>query len=120
MISSNIKNIIIGVVVVGVSFFIYSFFVNKSKEEDNSSITSTRSAIESNQVENTTGSQILKILSNLKTIKIDKNFFSEEPFVKLQDYSVNLTEEQTGRENPFISTSFESMRSSSATSGSGR
>lgn len=119
MISSNIKKITIGAVIIGASFFVYSFFINKSGEED-SSITSTPSAVESNQVENTTGGQILKILSNLKTIKIDKNFFSEASFVELQDYSVNLTEEQTGRENPFISTSFESVRSSSSTSSSAR
>lgn len=119
MISSNIKNLTIGAVVIGVSFMAYSFFINKSDEGD-SSITSTPSAVESNQVENTTGGQILKILSNLKTIKIDKGFFSEASFVELQDYSVNLTEEQTGRENPFISTSFESMRSPSATSSTSR
>jgi|SRR3989339_561066 len=115
MISKNIKNFIIAIAIIGGSFLIYSFFLNKS-DDTNSSISSTPSTIETNQVDNTTGNQILKILSNLKTIKIDKNFFSEEVFTKLQDYSVNLTEEQTGRQNPFISVGAEPTQTPSDTS----
>lgn len=108
MISKNIKNIVIAGVIIGASFLVYSFFIKSS--DSNESISSTPSAVEMNQTDNTTGNQILKILSNLKTIRIDKNFFSEPAFIELQDYSVNLTEEQVGRQNPFISVGAEPVQ----------
>lgn len=106
MISPNIKNFIIAAVVIGASFWIYSSFIVKSEDED-SLISAVPAASGLEASSDNTGSQILKILSNLKTIRIDKTFFSEASFTKLQDYSVNLTEEQAGRKNPFISPSVE-------------
>lgn len=105
MISPNIKNFIIAAVVIGAGFWLYSSFIVKT--EDENSLISAVPATSGLEGNDTTGSQILKILSNLKTIRIDKNFFSDTSFTKLQDYSVNLTEEQAGRKNPFISTSVE-------------
>ncbi len=113
MISKNIKNIVIAGVIIGASFLIYSFFLKS--DGSNESISSTPSAVEMNQPDNTTGNQILKILGNLKTIRIDKNFFSEPSFTGLQDYSVNLTEEQVGRQNPFISVGAEPAQAPQAT-----
>jgi hypothetical protein len=112
MISPNIKNFIIAAVIIGGGFWLYSAFFVKSA--DDSSLLVTPAESEAVFAGNSDGSRILSILSNMKTILIDKNFFSEPAFTQLKDYSVSLGDEQKGRQNPFLSA--EANVSSSANS----
>ena len=47
------------------------------------------------------GSEILALLNDLKSIKIDGSIFASQMFIELQDFSVIIPEELKGRENPF-------------------
>jgi len=47
------------------------------------------------------GGEILKMLAELKSIKLDTSFFENKTFKSLVDFSVELTTEKAGRLNPF-------------------
>lgn len=44
---------------------------------------------------------LLKVLTSLKSIKLDTSFFENKVFQSLVDFSVELTPEESGRPNPF-------------------
>ncbi len=47
------------------------------------------------------GAEILGMLANLRSIKLDASFFENELFKGLVDFSVELEPEEAGRPNPF-------------------
>jgi len=44
---------------------------------------------------------LLVVLDRIESIKLDEKFFENAAFLSLQDFSVVLTPEPTGRPNPF-------------------
>jgi len=51
--------------------------------------------------------EILGLLLDLKSIKLDTNIFSEKSFQALEDFGVNLPDEPTKRPNPFAPIGFD-------------
>ncbi len=47
------------------------------------------------------GSSELALLSKVRSIRIDTEFFKKQSFKSLVDYSVMIPEERVGRPNPF-------------------
>lgn len=100
--SSTIKNIIILVVVGGILFAVYFFFIRTPADETNlvSSVdTTTASGIPSGT---SVPDQFLTLLLSVKNIKLDDAIFSDVAFTSLHDSSITLTPDGTeGRTNPF-------------------
>lgn len=47
-------------------------------------------------------SDLLSVLSNLHTIKLDESIFSDPAFQSLTNFGVELPPENVGRRNPFL------------------
>ena len=47
------------------------------------------------------GSQVLTLLNQFQSLKIDTSIFSDPGFLTLRDYSVAIPPENVGRANPF-------------------
>ena|SRR3989344_4232635 len=92
-----LKNILIGVVIIGGFFAGYTlFFKNDSVSEplllveEGVSSTAPESAVE-----------LLRILGDLRKINLDVSLLGEETYRALRDFSVLLVPEPKGRPNPF-------------------
>lgn len=93
-----LKNIIIGVIVIGGLFAGYSIFFKSDSvaeplllvEEGGVSSTAPESATE-----------LLRILADLRRINLDVSLLGEETYRALRDFSVLLSPEPRGRANPF-------------------
>ena len=91
------KNIIIGVFIFVVSFFIYAFFFKS--ENTNEVLKKETSALSQDDAK---GKDLLVVLLNLNNIKLDESIFSSRLFTSLQDFTINLPKTgATGRVNPF-------------------
>jgi hypothetical protein len=53
------------------------------------------------QAVNPAGAEILALLTEMKSIRLDEGLFSDPTFQSLQDTSVELNPEPKGRPNPF-------------------
>ncbi|OGZ04181.1 MAG: hypothetical protein A2648_01180 [Candidatus Lloydbacteria bacterium RIFCSPHIGHO2_01_FULL_41_20] len=97
------KNIIIGILIFAVSFFIYTFFFKSEGPSD--VLTKKVSALSQ---EDTKGKDLLAVLLNLNNIRLDESIFSSRLFTSLQDFTINLPKTgTTGRVNPFAPISSE-------------
>jgi len=47
------------------------------------------------------GAQVLTLLNQIQSLKIDTSIFSDPGFLTLRDYSVAIPPENVGRANPF-------------------
>lgn len=47
------------------------------------------------------GGELLTLLADMRTIRLDESLFSDPAFQELQDFSVALRSEPKGRPNPF-------------------
>lgn len=92
-IKSELKNIIIFVAILAGLYFAYTFFFS-----DNSTPVATISPEGSG---GDVGANILPLLLQLKTIKLDQTVFADPIFKSLQNFSVDLPIEGTGRPDPF-------------------
>ncbi len=92
-IKSELKNIIVFVAILGGLYLAWIFFFS-SDEEPTSTIGPTEAGGE-------IGGDILPILSDLKTIKLDTKVFDDPVFKSLKNFSVELPKEEAGRVNPF-------------------
>lgn len=52
-------------------------------------------------------SMILVQLNELQSFEIDTEIFNSETFLSLEDYSVTISDQPIGRENPFIPSNFQ-------------
>ena len=91
------KIISIAVVVLLILSGIYFFFFNKApavltKDEFGNPV----------QME-VVGQDLLDLLSQLKSVKLDNALFAKPAFVQLTDYSIPLPSQPQGRTNPFSS-----------------
>lgn len=87
------KGAIILVAGLAVAFFAYSYFFAKPAEP----------LLSAEAVSGTTSvdQDLISLLLELRSIKLDDSIFSDPAFISLQDFSQNLTEEPIGRVNPF-------------------
>ncbi|PIR46570.1 MAG: hypothetical protein COV07_03635 [Candidatus Vogelbacteria bacterium CG10_big_fil_rev_8_21_14_0_10_45_14] len=99
---SNSIKILLVVVLLGLLGFVV-YFLMKSKQEGNSEIVSSgnNSALLTRE-EESANSEFLMLLQSLSGINmVDSDLFRNPAFATLQDYSVPLTQEPSGRRNPF-------------------
>ncbi|QQR82874.1 hypothetical protein IPJ70_02075 [Candidatus Campbellbacteria bacterium] len=87
----KIIGIVLGILVL---FVVYMVF--KPKAEAPLSATTTAAAALSGQ-----DSELLALLSQLNAIKLNGAFFTDQLFLSLTDFSVNLAPEPRQRPNPF-------------------
>ncbi len=90
---ANNKKIIITAVVVLIGLLMYA--LSSSKPE-----TDIITTIEATNTE-TGEREMLKLLTDMKTIRLDGKIFENEVYVNLQDFSRNVIEEPIGRQDPF-------------------
>ena len=96
------KTIIITLIVIALFFGIAFYYSGSKGKSDNSvvalknpntGVTALPSDIE--------GREVFRMLTVLKTIKLDTGFFDNDIFQSLSDFSVELLPEEAGRINPF-------------------
>jgi len=90
---SRYKNILIIGLVVVVAFFGYSFFFTNSSDTVLQKNTTGASA--------TIDNELIALLLQLKSLKLDDSIFSDTTFKSLEDFSQELVSEPVGRVNPF-------------------
>ena len=85
--------IILGVVVlVGAA----AYFYISGKPSSGSSLDAT-----TQDATGAVGAQVLGLLNQIKSLKIDDTFFSNPVFDTLQDFTVSIPAQSVGRPNPF-------------------
>lgn len=98
----KLKKIILFVVIVGVLFAIYTFFI---KPGDSADVliegTNGLTGGTVNEDAQILGSQISQALLKIEQIRLDKSVFSNPILASLQDRSQPIIEEPIGRANPF-------------------
>lgn len=87
------KGAIIAIAVLAVAFFAYSYFFAKPAEP----LLSAEAVAGTTSVDQ----DLISLLLELRSIKLEDRIFSDSAFMSLQDFSQNLVEEPIGRVNPF-------------------
>ncbi len=107
-----IKKIIIGVLILGGGFILYSAFVKGPDETDLLQTTSATSG-------DVLGADIIKAINQINSLQLDRGVFDDPIFKTLVDRSEVLTPQPKGRTNPFasigVNTSATSTRSATTT-----
>lgn len=93
---SNLKNILILTAILAGSFYLYSYFFS-GVEESSEILSVTSNSASSSDI----GGDLLVILSDLKSTKLDQSIFSDPAFQGLKNFRVELGVEPIGRNNPF-------------------
>jgi hypothetical protein len=94
-IKNNLKNIIIALIVLIGGYYLYSYFFPGTDTTQTLSVTSPAS------VDTSIGGELLLVLTDLKTLKLDDSIFSDPEFKNLRNFRVELNPEPVGRDNPF-------------------
>ncbi|HDO23732.1 MAG TPA: hypothetical protein ENG99_00770 [bacterium] len=105
---SKKTKILLIILAIIVSVFIFEMYFAKQKTASkivtvNSGNNSTTFSFSSSE------EKLLKILMNLKFIKLDTDFFNSKIFKSLNDFSSELVPEESGRPNPFLPISKQPM-----------
>ncbi|MES2134893.1 MAG: hypothetical protein V4449_01465 [Patescibacteria group bacterium] len=87
------KGVLIALAVIVVAFFAYSYFFPK----DSAPALSAEIAPENVSVDQ----DLISLLLELKSIKLNDAIFADSAFKSLQDFSQELVPEPVGRNNPF-------------------
>lgn len=90
------KKIILIIGITVILFFVYSYFFGGNESEN--LIESTVNAPTGAEA---IGSDIIQALSQIETLKLERNIFSDPVYRSLVDRSKVLTPEPVGRNNPF-------------------
>lgn len=89
------KNITIGIIVIVLGFFAYTYFFAGKKVP--ALLTSESSEVAASA----TGAEILALLRDLKALRLDESIFADPVFRRLHDFGVLISPEPVGRNNPF-------------------
>lgn len=89
------KNILIGLVILALAFFAYRFFFVKEEDIGPSVLVADKASISEEE------RSILELLSDMQSISLDTSILKNKNFLNLQDFSVSITPEPQGRDNPF-------------------
>jgi len=103
--------IIIIVIIIVVALAAY-FYYEGGNNTASSSLESVPAGTGSGEI----GSRVLVLLNQIRDLKIDASLFSDPAFLALQDYSIQIPQQNVGRLNPFAPIS--GMRVASSTAGS--
>lgn len=76
---------------------LYNMFYLAPREDEGGFIRAENQTITSTEI----GREIVSTLNRLKTISIDPEFFDEDRYRVLVDYSVEIQPQEVGKENPF-------------------
>lgn len=89
------KNWITVAVIIAVAAIIYfAFFAGAPDASDQSLLQSSPGGV-------AVGAQVLGLLNQIQSLRIDDSFFTGAAYNSLQDYSVAVPPLPVGRENPF-------------------
>lgn len=81
--------------IIAVSFATYyMFFLGPTVPSDSS-------LLETGSGEEMIGTQVMNLLDQIQSLKIDPTMFQSPVYKSLQDYSVAIPTENVGRDNPF-------------------
>lgn len=92
-----IKNIVITIVIIIVVFALYFFFFRGNGTSDDSGL-SVESVVGNSS---TVDKSLITLLLEMKSVKLDEEFFSSAVFQSLNDYSIKIEPQEVGRTNPF-------------------
>jgi hypothetical protein len=102
--SSSKKTIIIGVIVIAVTFLAWYFYQKgRSPAVGTSGLVATPGAI-AGVDQSAVGAGVLSVLNSVSSIHIDSSFFSSPAYQSLVDYSIAVPSAPVGRPNPFAPT----------------
>jgi hypothetical protein len=109
--SSNIKNIIMVVILIAILVFGYIFFFkNKSDNQPNLTSSFVSGLIPNSDSKSTLNedTEFITVLLGIKNIKLNDSIFSNIAFTNLRDSSIILVQEEgsQGRLNPFAPIGF--------------
>ena len=88
------KTNIILIIVALIATLVYFFMMGGVS----SNINATSLSVNAN---NNEGAEVLSLLNQIKSIKIDATIFDSKVYKTLQDYSVVVPPQNVGRQNPF-------------------
>lgn len=88
------------VVIIVISFGLFFYYYQKDSTEDPTSSLETTDSAESNEAR-AASDRIVKILNQVSALQIDDTIFKTTVYKSLVDYSVQIPEQNVGRENPF-------------------
>lgn len=91
----NFKSILVLTIVIVGGFYIYSYFFGGST--DTSPLSVTTPDVGSSEA----GRDLLLLLAELKTLRLDESIFTDPQFRNLKNFRVELIPEPIGRDNPF-------------------
>lgn len=96
--NSLLKNILVAAVIVVILFALYLYFFKPAKSGIPEGL-----ATASGQSVNgdAPGQNLLNVLNQVNTLRLDKTLFSKEAFRTLQDFGVRIQDEAIGRLDPF-------------------
>ncbi|MFC1720704.1 hypothetical protein ACFLY0_00680 [Patescibacteria group bacterium] len=93
---SKYKKPIITIVIIVVAFVAYNNFLKPNGVGNDQFIVSSAAAESLAD-----GREVLLLLEDLQSINLNPDFFAGKTFVSLQDFSIPLDPEPSGRTNPF-------------------
>jgi hypothetical protein len=97
---SNGKKIIIAGIIVFFMFVSARIFQKETQAQEEPLVIPDASVSAAGE-ENQKGREILTLLADLKSVRLDESIFSDPVFQSLKDTSVELSAEPKGRPNPF-------------------
>jgi hypothetical protein len=96
---NNKKTIIAGILVFAAAISSH-VFQNETQAQEPLVVPDTASSL-GGEGTNQAGREILALLADMKSVRLDESIFSDPMFQSLQDISVELIAEPKGRPNPF-------------------
>lgn len=115
--NSTIKNVLIGVAVIGVLLLAYFFLFKKGPEE--AVLTSSTDGATSSSLTSETSRDFISLLLSVRSIKLNDSILNEPAFLSLKDTTITIIQnEDEGRPNPFAPIGSEAISSSVSSSSS--
>ncbi|MBI5004619.1 MAG: hypothetical protein HZC04_00320 [Candidatus Lloydbacteria bacterium] len=99
--SSLLKN---SIIIIGIGLLLwvgYATFLKKDSAVAPGTALVSEAALNGDSPEAQSGREILAILLNLKSLKLDASIFNNSVFQSLTDFGQSIPERPRGRDNPF-------------------
>ncbi len=97
--------ILITIAIILAAIFIYAWYSSGSKQQSSGGVVPIQgqpiSSLGAGNTGASTGEEIVKTLSLLKSVIVDLDFFNSASFKGLSDFSIQLIPVESGRDNPF-------------------
>ncbi|HEY4478880.1 MAG TPA: hypothetical protein VI981_00785 [Candidatus Paceibacterota bacterium] len=91
----NLKTILILVAILAIAGLGYKFLIVNNRIPSIAAVSTT-------DVTDQTAREVVTMLEKLRTLKLDKSIFTNEMFLSLEDFNVQVIDEERGRQNPFM------------------